>query len=187
MRASDKAELILHAAQRGWIARPPNLPRRLRPWLCDRGSLTRRLKARCAHFQVQPTSVGLARAQIDETRLLNIAPAQRAYVRDVRLLCDGQAVVFAHSVLPRPHLRGAWKSLTSLGNRPLGEALFSNPRIQREPLRFRKLTQRHPLFQHIARDHALTGHTLWARRSVFRLAGRPLLVTEVFLPAIVSL
>lgn len=187
MRASNQVGLTVHTAPRDWIARPPCLPRRLRPWLYDRGSLTRRLKARCGQFSVQPLAVGLGRALNDETRLLKLTRTQAAYVRDVRLLCAGQAVVFAHSVLPRAHLRGAWNGVAKLGSRPLGEALFSNPRIHREPLRFRKLTSRHPLFQRITRDLALTEATLWARRSAFRLAGRTLLVTEVFLPAILSL
>lgn len=178
---------IVPSADRGWIARPPALPRPLRRWLCDRGSLTRRLKARCTHFRVAPRFAGLGRVHRDETAVLHVQRPHHAYIRDVLLLCDGKAVVFAHSVLPRASLRGPWNGVARLGSRPLGEALFNNPRIRREPLRFRKLTPRHPLLRRIARCQPLAPQVLWARRSVFCLDGQPLLVTEVFLPGIESL
>lgn len=173
--------------QRGWLSRPPTLPRSLRRWLCDRGSLTRRLKARCTRFSVTPLATGLARANIDEAALLSLSGRQYAYVRDVTLRCDDQVVVFAHSVLTRKSLRGAWNGITHLGSRPLGEALFNNPRIRRQALAYCKLTPRHPLFRRIHHHLPQTERCLWARRSVFCLAGRPLLVTEVFLPSITPL
>ena len=159
----------------------------MRLWLCDRGSLTRRLKARCEQFTVAPLATGLARANIDELSLLDLARQHRAYVRDVILLCDGKVVVYAHSVLPRASLRGPWNGITRLGNRPLGEALFNNPRIQRKTLAYRKLNPRHPLFRRISSNQSKGVRHLWARRSIFCLAGQPLLVTEVFLPSITDL
>lgn len=188
----------------GWLRRPPSLPSPLRHWLCDRGSLTRRLKSHCQHFSVSLQCAALGRAPLDETALLGVGSSQHAYLREVLLQCNGTPVVFAHSVLPRASLRGPWNGISRLGTRPLGEALFSNPRIHRNALTIRKLSARHPLFRRIARLDTpgsvpahKTGETaslvlpphithLWARRSVFCLAGRPLLVTEVFLPAIVA-
>ena len=145
-------------SRQGWLARPHSLPRSLRHWLSDRGSLTQRLKARCASFRVVPLAAGMARANADEYALLGMVPGTRAYVREVMLLCDEVPVVFAHSVLPPAGLRGGWNGITRLGSRSLGEALFSDHSIERQPL---------------------------AYRSVRR--GHPLLVTEVFLPAIDAL
>ena len=96
----------------------------------------------------------------------------------------GHIRVFAHSVLPRASLRGGWCGITRLGTKPLGEALFTDPRIRRLGLTMRRLDARHPLYRAAARHTGLTAHYLWARRSVFCLNGHPLLVTEVFLPAI---
>lgn len=124
---------------------------------------------------------------LDETTLLKVSYAQRAYVREVILSCDQRVVVFAHSVLRQASLRGTWNGITRLGSRPLGEALFKNPRIQRKAFVFRKLTHRHPLFRRIDRYQTQTTRVLWARRSVFSLNGRSLLVTEVFLHAIETL
>ena len=174
-------------SQRGWLARPHSLPRSLRPWLSDKGSLTRRLKSRCAAFRVVLLSTGLKRPNVDETALLEMAPGARAYVREVLLLCDEVPVVFAHSVLPYPSLRGAWNGISRLGSRPLGEALFSDRRIHRQPLSFRNLHPDHPLFHALAQQHPPGVNQVWARRSLFCLNSHPLLVTEVFLPTIVAL
>ena len=174
-------------ALHGWIAHPFNVPRHLRHWLTDRGSLTRRLKARCANFRVRPVTTGYARANIDEHHPLNLRAGSTDYVREVLLACDQVNVVFAHSVLPRTGLRGRWNGITRLGSRPLGEALFDDHRIQRGTLTYLRLGSRHPLFRSASRHHTIHARTLWARRSVFCLNGHPLMVTEVFLPEIESL
>jgi len=95
--------------------------------------------------------------------------------------------VFAHSVLPYPSLHGAWNGISRLGSRPLGQALFSDHRIRRQPLAFQNVQPGHTLFHTLTRAHALNRTSLWARRSIFSLNHHPLLVTEVFLPAINTL
>jgi chorismate--pyruvate lyase len=174
----------VHPSRQDWLAHPYSLPRSLRAWLSDCGSLTQRLKSRCASFRVEPQATGLARPNPDEYALLGMAPGDRAYVREVLLLCDGEPVVFAHSVLPRAGLRGGWNSITRLGSRSLGEALFSDHRIERQPLAYRNVRHNHPLYRSVASLQTLAVGSLWARRSVFCLNGHPLLVTEVFLPAL---
>jgi chorismate--pyruvate lyase len=174
-------------SRQGWLAHPHPIPRSLRAWLSDHGSLTQRLKSRCASFRVVPLTTGLARPNPDEYALLGLAPGTRAYVREVLLLCDGVPMVFAHSVLPHTGLRGGWNGITRLGSRSLGEALFSDHRIARQPLAYRNVQSHHPLFRTVAAQQSLQARSLWARRSVFCLNHHPLLVTEVFLPAIDAL
>jgi chorismate--pyruvate lyase len=174
-------------SRQGWLAHPHSLPRPLRDWLTDHGSLTQRLRSRCASFRVMPLAGGLARANADEYPLLGMAPGTRAYVREVLLLCNDVPVVFAHSVLPLAGLRGGWNGITRLGSRSLGEALFSDPRIERRPLAFRSVRRDHPLYRAAVRHLPVTVSSLWGRRSIFCLNGHPLLVTEVFLPAIDAL
>lgn len=174
----------MHDLRQGWIAHPHSIPRPLRRWLSDRGSLTQRLRARCADFRVVPHATGRGRPNIDETTLLNLAAGTRAYVREVMLMCGDTPMVFAHSVLPMAGLRGGWNGITRLGSRSLGEALFRNPRIARQTLAFRRVRRGHPLHRALAARMPAVPRRLWARRSVFCLNGHPLLVTEVFLPAI---
>jgi len=159
----------------------------LAPWLRDRGSLTRRIQQRCQHFAVQPLRSGLAHIAFDESSLLNIAPHQLAYSREVFLYANDQPVVFAHSTCAQKHLRGAWSSVADLGNQPLGALLFSHPLIERKPLHYKKLRARHPLYQRASQLLDNPPAQLWARRSLFYLHGTPLLVTEVFLPEILKL
>ncbi len=170
------------ALRQGWLTHPFRAPRALRGALSDRASLTGRLKARHADFGVCPVFRGLAAPIADEARLLGLAPGARAYVREVLLLGDGKARVFAHSVLSRANLRGAWRGVAGLGTRPLGEALFADPRIRRLALSSRRLDARHPLYRAARRHAGIGARTLWARRSTFCLRGARLLVTEVFLP-----
>jgi chorismate lyase len=181
-------EPLQHTPMRhGWLAHAFRAPRALRGWLSDRGSLTRRLRAQHADFRVKLLARGITRPFRDEAEALHLHPANRAYVRDVLLMGDGQARVFAHSVLPRPSLRGGWNGITRLGNQPLGEALFTNPRIRRLGLTLCRINARHPLYRAARLHTGITEPYLWARRSVFCLNGHPLLVTEVFLPAINAL
>jgi chorismate--pyruvate lyase len=174
---------------RGWLRRLPGAARTLphRDWLAHDGSLTARIAARCEVFAVERLRQGLARPHRDEWRPLGIPRRCRAWVRDVVLRADARPVVFAHSVLARENVRGAWRLFAGLGARPLGAALFADPRIARGPLEFRRLDARHPLWQGAARVVPRLKGCLWARRSLFYRRGKALLVTEVFLPDIAKL
>jgi len=172
------------------LQRPPRAGenRALGPWLTDPASLTARIRARCREFRVEVLAQRLAVPHLDEGRLLGLRRGERAWLREVLLFADGRAVVYARSVLPRHNLRGGWRLFAGIGQRPLGAALFADPRIARAPLRVKRLDRRDPR-QRRAASMAGSPSTgaLWARRSVFRQRGRALLVCEVFLPAIVDL
>jgi chorismate--pyruvate lyase len=133
---------------------------------------------------VKVTFQGRRRLHRDE-RFLARGSAQ-ALTRDVVLYCGETPVVYAHSVL-RPGCRGAgWRLMQGMGSRPLGAALFTDPRIRRLMLRQRKAGRGHELFRQ-APPLARPGGMLWARRSLFMVGKSPILVTEVFLPAILAL
>jgi chorismate--pyruvate lyase len=169
----------------GWLAHPFLIPPALEDWLVHCGSLTRRLKKVCGRFSVEQVKTCIRPANPDEERVLGLRRRQYAYVREVVLHCNGQPVVFAHSVVPLANLRGAWNSVTRLGSRPLGEALFSNHQIQRHPLAYKALRGQHRLRrQTMQAVNIPPSASLLARRSLFSLKGRALMVTEVFLPGI---
>lgn len=168
-----------------WCTTPVNAGR-LRPWLTDRGSLTARLQRHAGAITVRVLFQGLRRAHPDEAFLFP-SPVQRVLVREVLLMHGKTALVFAHTVLAAEALRGGWRSVTGLGNRPLGAALFADPRIARYPLRQKKLGRTHPLYRRAAARLSAAPATLWARRSLFALGRSPILVSEVFLPAMAQL
>ncbi len=152
-----------------------------RKWLIDNGSLTARLKGRYADFAVQPVLLKNAKSFTDESALLGLKANQHALIRDVLLMGNNQPVVFAHSVLPRASLRGAWYGLGRLGNKPLGATLFANPKVKRTPLEYKKLPCHHPISMRVAEHTQTSPKALWARRSIFSLNCAKILVTEVFL------
>lgn len=117
----------------------------------------------------------------DERRQLKLRAGELAVVREVFLREAKRPLVFAHSVVARQDLRGAWRGLSRLGSRPLAEMLFHDPTVARLPMEYKKIDSRHPLFQRAAKVVKIADNTLWARRSVFVKQGRALLVTEVFL------
>lgn len=170
-----------------WYPHPPQPNCPYRHWLVDQGSLTRRIKEHCPAFSVRHVVQRFGKSARDEARRVGLQPRHYALLREVFLYCGETPVVFAHSVLPRASLRGAWHRLGSLGNKPLGAALFATPRIQREPMEFKKLSHRHALYQRATQLLAHKPPHLWARRSVFSLHGKAILVTEVFLPGILEL
>ncbi len=122
----------------------------------------------------------------DEYRRLKQPAYRRALVREVLLYAGGRPVVLAHSVAAWRDLSGTWRSLRGLGNRPLAEALFTDPLVRREPLEFARIDRRHPLWRRACEVLGRELPTLIARRSRFTKRGRPLLVTEVFLPGLLE-
>jgi chorismate lyase len=163
-----------------WLKKPM-LSSAYRKWLIDDGSLTARLKERYADFAVQPVLLKNAKSFVDEFTLLGLKANQHALIREVLLMGNNQPVVFAHSVLPRTSLRGAWNGLGRLGNKPLGATLFANPKVKRTPLEYKKLSACSPISMRVAAHMKISPKVLWARRSIFSLNCAKILVTEVFL------
>lgn len=172
-----------------WKPRPAlaGAPSFLHPWLADPASLTARIVTRCRHFQVRVLGESFSLPFRDERSLIDLPSRRVAWVREVLLIADSVPVVFAHSILAPHDLTGAWHMARAIGSRPLGAALFADPRICRGPLLAARLTPTHPLHRHATAAVGSSLPTLWGRRSRFSRLGRPLLVTEVFLPGIENL
>lgn len=167
------------------LRRAENIP--FNPWLHDRGSLTASLQAR-GKFDVRLLRQGLAMPTIDEAIALGIKRDQLAWVREVALLCDGEPLVFAHSVLPcRP--RGPMtRWLARLGKRSLGALIFAHVGFARGAIHCKRLDYRHALFNPAIEAMSLAASPpphLWARRSRFAFGAQSVLVTEVFAPALI--
>ncbi len=171
------------AVSRRW--RRSQLPTGIRDWLLGTGSLTERLIQACPGcFSVRVLDEGWRRPRLDETRTLNMLPASVGWVREVQLLCDGKPWVFARTIVPATTLTGPQRQLAYLGDRPLGAFLFADPAMQRGSVELARICRGQAMFGSATEGLAhLPGH-LWGRRSVFRVGGKPLLVTEVFLPAV---
>lgn len=159
---------------------------RYRTWLIEADSLTARLQKRYKDFKVQAVRVSAQKPSYEEANLLHVAARENAQIREVLLFGNTKAVVFAHSVLPRKSLQGAWRGLGKLGNKPLGAVLFANPNVKRTPLTYKKLSFSHALYQAAIRHTSEQPEYLWARRSVFSLNCASIMVVEIFLPALIK-
>jgi chorismate--pyruvate lyase len=167
------------------LRRLPGVPRRLQSWLGDHGSLTRAVIGACdGRFAVNLVRQGHGVALPSEAALLDGGSPQAMLVREVRLACDHAIWVYARTVIPLHGLRGAARGLATLGRRPLGEVLFSDPLTRRHRIEVARILPRHRLFA-AATDHLEVVPTaLWGRRTLFDYGGCPILVNELFLPII---
>jgi chorismate--pyruvate lyase len=161
------------------------IPACLRDWLLDAGSLTERLQRCCtAQFGVRVLDEGWQRPRVDEMRVLQLPLASLGWIRQVQLLCDSRHWVFARTVIPALTLSGTQRRLAYLGGRPLGAHLFADPGMRRGPVEVARIRPGQAMFAEALSGLRPHPAEIWGRRSVFWLSNKPLLVTEVFLPAV---
>ena len=167
-----------------WVSQNKAEPcsEKIRSWLYDNNSLTQKLEHLCQEFQVQirqqitvsPTSPFLSGYFNNDANVL---------LREVFLYCDDVPVVFAQTEIPLSTLTQEQAKLAEIGSQSLGRILFQEPSMKRgaiEVAQFREEPQLGQLCQSLNQSCA---HSLWARRSLFYLNDKPLLVSELFLPA----
>lgn len=165
------------------LIRRGQVPDRIAEWLFDDGSLTRRLQQSSGgDFRVELLGQQWARPLMCERQVLGLEGRAVALIRQVRLWCNGRAVVYARTVLPRQTLVGRQRRLARLGGRPLGEQLFRDRTMRRGEMQVTALTPDYDFYGAALGRGATLPPRLWGRRSVFRMGGRPLLVNEIFLP-----
>jgi chorismate--pyruvate lyase len=178
-----------------WLAHPEGVraDAAMRDWLTTPGSLTARLIAHSRQFRVQKLRQAPNVCLADEAAAIGLDRPRRVWEREVLLRCDGAPVVYGHTVVPTSASAHDWPLFSALGERSLGTTLFYDPLVKRGPLEFARIRPGHPLLARVVA--ALGGEGLglrsdtvhFARRCVYRRRQGLLLVTEVFLPAVLNL
>ncbi|UTH72487.1 chorismate lyase [Chromobacterium sp. IIBBL 290-4] len=164
-----------------WRAAPPDLPASVLDCLTEPASLSLRLQAGGHRFAVQVLEQGASQTQPDEAVLLGLPAGAPVYARHVALTLNDVPVVYARSAIHRDC--PAWLPVLARGSRSLGLTLFGElPELRREPLLYQMLASGHPLARSAAAIEA--GAAYPARRCRFLLNDAPLLLTELFLPAL---
>ncbi len=157
-----------------------DVPAVLHSWLVERGSLTRRLSRTARRFALQLVDESHIELSPTTQTALSVTDTT-GLIRRVRLLCDDIPRVYAETIIPRSTLeRHAW--LNDLGANPLGANLFEREGVERSEFEYVSVSSGTPLFERAANGSG--DNELWVRRSLFLINGDPLLVDEVFLPAI---
>lgn len=154
----------------------------LRDLLTVRASMTGALRARCrGDFRLRV--VAESDTDLDAYQHGELA-AGSGRVREVLMGCGDARWLFAQTLIPEATL-AAHPWLARLGERPLGDALFSRDDVERGDFLFARIEPATPLGERVVGETAWRGPaSLWARRSYFFVAGLPLLVNEVFLPGL---
>ncbi len=144
----------------------------VRRWLQDEGSLTKQLIILSGN-QFRVNLISESWETLTSAVLLRqfgpLQPAHKFWSRKVVLLGKGEEWVAAHTLIPEYSLLGPLQQVMSLKSKPLGEYLFSHPDLIRCELDFTPLPGQG-----------------WGRRSLFYLYGKPIMVAEFFLPAMLA-
>jgi chorismate--pyruvate lyase len=134
-------------------------------WLMESGSITRRFEQHCTEVRIELKQ----ECFIDYSQLVEdtcyFSSGQRYWLREVTLFGDKTPWLLGRTVIPEETLSGPEEALLVLGTVPLGRYLFNDNHTR------------------LTRDFIQIGFqdACWARRSLLRLSGKPLLLTEVFL------
>jgi len=164
-------------------------PRRWQRWLSDTGSLTQKIEAHITQkLEVQVLRDSRQALNSDESRYFHLQP-KRCRVREVLLCKDDIPLVIARSVIPASSTLGRNQGLLRLGNKPLGAVLFAKKANSSKRKVLREicyLSKRDRLWQHFQGLYPSLPSKLWARRTLYQLKGKPILVCEVFLPALLA-
>jgi len=155
---------------------------KINSWLYDEDSLTKKLENLYAKFHVQVNHQLIIDASTEN--LSGCFPHEKKILlREVFLYCDDVPVVFAQTEIPLSTLDKQQTQLANIGNQSLGKILFQNTNMKRGPIEVAAFTENKPLNNLCQSLEQQCPNTLWARRSQFFLEDKPLLVSELFLPA----
>lgn len=155
---------------------------RLQSWLKDDRSLTHKLRLFCPELKVEVLNEAQQKPLREESEHLRLSVNQQCWVRSVLLKCQGTALIYARTVIPRLDSNNPWHKLQELGNQPLGEILFDpqQTKIHRSEFIYARMKLADlPYLNEMPDRELVTGY---ARQSVFEQHQAPLLLTEVFLP-----
>lgn len=157
-------------------------------WIHDKGSMTARMRTVCRQVDIHVMRQSRQPVLTTEADYLGLpqstseskSESSTALIREVIMICDGQPWLFARTVVPQQSLPTYEMAVISLGTTHLGSILFSDPTVSRTHFQYSYLHPKDP-YRKWAQQNATD--SLLARRSQFVKNNNPLLLTEVFLPA----
>lgn len=151
-------------------------------WLLDTTSLTSKLERQCTTFSVEVRQE--VTTSTKESLLSPYFPyPEKVLVREVILYCDNIPCVLAQTEIPYSTLSQTQEQLANIGSESLGKILFQDKTLKRAEIEIAEFHSGSALHDLSESLQQFCKYSLWARRSIFYVQGKPLLVSEVFLPA----
>lgn len=154
----------------------------LRPWLIGKGLLTLRLRAACGNrFALRLVDQWTGLLSGSHKAALRLED-NAGLIRDVEMCCGENVWVFGQTVVPDSTLSmHPW--LAELGDSALGETLSDLSGVERSSFEYAWLPAEEAATARALRNAEIKPAGLWARRARVTLRGAPLLMQELFLPA----
>ena len=158
-----------------------SLPLPAQSWIYEPGSITQRLRSYYGNaVQVKILFHQWQVPFLSERKLLKLKNSRYALTREVLLHADGKPLVLARTIIPEATVKGARRNLSHLGTRPLGEVIFSYPKLERLEMDFTLVDPRTWTPAAAFENHI--DQAIWGRRTVYAIRHRKMLVNEFFLP-----
>ncbi|AVE39114.1 TPA: chorismate lyase [Klebsiella aerogenes] len=148
-----------------YFAAIPELDAPLRDWLLLEDSMTKRFEQQGKKVTVTMINEGFVGRDALASEEALLPEEARYWLREIILCADGEPWLAGRTLVPESTLCGPELALQQLGQTPLGRYLFTSSTLTRDFIEIGRSAQ------------------LWGRRSRLRLSGKPLLLTELFLPA----
>lgn len=157
----------------------PSIPTAIKDWLLEQGSLTLRMKETfTGSFTVSVEGEGWSFPFEQDAQTLHVQ-AEEAFIREVVLHIGQVPHVFARTTIPKRSL-DALQQLATLGEKPLGEVIFSYPELKRISIDIVNIKRNELSPKGLGLLGADAG--LWARRNTYDIKGHQFIVSEFFLP-----
>jgi len=162
------------------------LPESVQSWTYEPGSLTQRLR----DYYGNAVAVKLLFHRwrppfLNERRLLQVPGQRWCLTREVLLQAHAKPLILARTIIPEQTIKGLHRDLSHLGTRPLGEVIFSYPKLERQQM---DIVATEPnIWTQAAINLAGIHQTVWGRRTVYVIAEHAMLVSEFFLPEVLNL
>lgn len=155
--------------------------------LLERSSLTQYTRQQQGiEWRVELLQQGWCHPSLSEAQCLGLLPHNPTYRRTVLLRYGADPWMYAWTLIPKQAAAGHFHSLVTLGEKPLGNVLFNLPHVQRSDFELALLTPAHQAFYLATAEITELVTHLWARRSVFTVQEENLLLSEIFLPAMLN-
>jgi chorismate--pyruvate lyase len=159
------------------------LPGNVQSWTYESGSLTQRLR----NFYGDSVAVKILLQRwntpfLTERRLLKLPEHRNNFTREVLLHVNGKPLILARTIIPAATIKAAKSNLSRLGNRPLGEIIFSYPKLERIAMDVALINP--PTWTQSALVETGIDQPIWGRRTVYAIAHKQMLVSEFFLPEV---
>ena len=153
-----------------------------RSWLCDAGSLTRKLHQYDAGVSLQLSGDPSLPVLLPERLWLNASTATELQVREIQWCLNQVPLILARVLLPKKPPSPLFASLPTFGARSIGSVLFQ-PNVIASPLSFALLTADHAYAKMVyAATPTFPVGGIWLRRRQFMHQSAKIMVVELFMP-----